>query len=1290
MRASNGSAKGWPGCSVYWAKARHGWLDLPITILVLVNCIAGKAHGTDLNSSQTGYVLTPGGNPYSVVAGANIDTTAQGSIAIYGSSNSAVTWALTNNGAITGGYFSVEFDSPVVIVNNGSMVSRAATSVALYSGGNVTNSAGAAIVGRLDAIFANKASSSVTNAGDIGGSASDITQTQSAVHLPSGGTVTNLATGRIAAYGPGILANSATTVQNAGLIISFNGTAIDLTAGATGAGSVVSNSGTITGQGGTAILFGPDDDTLMLAGTSAITGVVDAGAHSASGTNTLILGGTSSGRFDVSSLGATAQYRGFDTLRKNDPGVWTFTGANGTGQTWLVSGGGVAMAGQLSGSLTAAPGATGIDIEVLPGGSIHASSGSAVSVNDASRVINGGSIGGSADGVVSVAANGAGTSVVNTGSIVADGVNGTGVAIDAPTGAASLTNEQSGSITSAAGVAVQAGSNVSIVNAGTITAEGANGTAVAIDAPAGATSLMNKQGGSIKGAAGITVKAGSNVSIVNAGSIAAEGANGTGIAIDTPTGAASLTNEQSGSITSASGVAVQAGSNVSIVNAGSIAAEGANGTGIAIDAPAGATSLMNQQGASIKGAAGITVKAGSNVSIVNAGSIAADGANGIGIAIDAPTGAASLTNEQGASITSAKGVAVQAGSNISIVNAGTITGNGIAVRFTGSNNRLTLDSGSIVSGDINGGNGSANALVLQGSGTLTSHTYGLSSLTMQGTDWTVSSAVEIASASTIESGTMRLTGTLTSPVITVAPGAALTGTGALQGALMLQGVIAPGVANTAAIAGLQPLAIGTLSVTGSYIQTAGSRYEADVSPQGNDLISVDGTATLQGGTVLARLRGGSFTSSDVYKILSTTSGLTGVFSGVTSLNPFVLPSLVYDANDAYIHVQRGFQFAGGTPNQIAVEAALDHGVAGIGAGVLPTRDFLSVAVDLLDLEGSSAYAALDQLSAEAYTAFPNAHFEAARLGMAAIDSRLTAARATGECAAGDAASSSANSSNGTRACSWISLLGSTSSIGGYDTWLGQKIGLAGVMSGVDYRILPQVTVGAALAVVHGNTSTDTLPVHGQFDSYQAALYGAYVPGPYWLQTTIGYVRNNDEMKRSLFFTDTPRTALGSVDGNQYFASLRNGVDLSMGKFGVLAPFVALEMQRVESPGFTETGAESVNLAVSGNTANSMRSLLGAQWRNGFDWLGHTWSLNAELGWIHQYGPQTQSISARFEGATGSGFTMHGSGPARDAAQVGLGTRVALSQRTHAFLRYDGEFGGGGHTHAGSAGFDYRW
>jgi outer membrane autotransporter protein len=116
----------------------------------------------------------------------------------------------------------------------------------------------------------------------------------------------------------------------------------------------------------------------------------------------------------------------------------------------------------------------------------------------------------------------------------------------------------------------------------------------------------------------------------------------------------------------------------------------------------------------------------------------------------------------------------------------------------------------------------------------------------------------------------------------------------------------------------------------------------------------------------------------------------------------------------------------------------------------------------------------------------------------------------------------------------------------------------------------------------------------------------------------------------------------------------------------------------------------VNLAVSGDTNNSMRSLLGAQWRNEIKWLGHAWNLSTELAWVHQYGSLTQAINASFEGAADSGFIEHGSGPASNAAQIGIGTRVTLGQRVHGFLRYDGEFGGRVRTNAGSAGLDYRW
>jgi uncharacterized protein with beta-barrel porin domain len=997
-----------------------------------------QAQATELGSSITGYSLSPNLNPYTVVTGAIIDTRASGNSGISG--EHGTTWTLTNNGAIYAGDFALEFGDPATVVNNGTFLSPVTTALALFGGASVTNSVGAVIAGKLDGIYAAKSTSVVVNAGTIAGDILGLADTQSGVHLPNGGTVNNLSTGRIGGSESAILAAPGTTVMNAGVIASANGPAINLTAGSSSTGGVIINSGTITGNGGVAIQFGPNGSTLQLNGTSVINGVVEGGSHSASTTNTLILGGTDAGSFDLSAVGPAAQYRGFDTLLKADSSVWTMTGANNSNQAWQMSGGGLVVAGQLLGSIRSVPGSNGLYVDVAPGGAIQASTGSAVSLDGASVVVNSGSI----------------------------------------------------------------------------------------------------------------------------------------------------------------------------------------------------------------------------------------------------------ANSDGAALT--------AGSNVSLTNAGTLSGNGVAVRFTGSNDSLTLDTGSVVSGALDGGGGTGNMLVLQGSGELSSAVYGFPALVMQGDDWTLTGTTSIGTSTLIETGTLHQNGTLTSPTVTVTPGATLAGTGTVKGALVTQGTIAPGAGTAGpSISPLAPLSTGTLSVLGSYTQAAGSRYAVGVTPGGNDLIDITGAATLQGGNVLAQLRAASFSPSDTYLILTATAGVIGTFAGVSTLNPFVSASLTYDANNVWLAVQRGFQNAGGTPNQIAVEKALDHGVAGVASNAAPSGDFLKVAVDLVNLEGASAYAALDQLSAEAYAALPNGHFAAAQSEMNAIDARLTDARGTLSCAdaqsgpeapAGQQARRPAGGD--TRVCSWAAILGNTGRIGGYDTWLTQQIDLAGAIAGVDYRIAPPLTLGAAIGYIHGNTSTDTLPVHGQFDSYQALLYGSYAPGPYWLQTTVGVARNDDTMKRSILFTDTPRTAQGDTAGNQYFASLRTGVDLPGGALGMIAPFAGLQAQYVELSGLTETGAGSVDLALPDTSASSVSSLLGAQWRQAFDWAGHAWHVDMETAWVHTYGALTRAIDASFAGAPASSFTVHGSGPARDAAQISVGTRVEFARRAFAFVHCEGELGAHESTLEGTVGLDYRW
>ena len=100
-----------------------------------------------------------------------------------------------------------------------------------------------------------------------------------------------------------------------------------------GAGdSSVTVGGTVVGTSGTAIQFGGGNDTLALWSKAALDGNVVAGA----GTDKFALGGAfnGQGRFNVSEIGPSGKFQGFELFEKTGFSTWTLTG-NGN-QNWAI------------------------------------------------------------------------------------------------------------------------------------------------------------------------------------------------------------------------------------------------------------------------------------------------------------------------------------------------------------------------------------------------------------------------------------------------------------------------------------------------------------------------------------------------------------------------------------------------------------------------------------------------------------------------------------------------------------------------------------------------------------------------------------------------------------------------------------------------------------------------------------------------------------------------------------------------------------------------------------------
>jgi uncharacterized protein with beta-barrel porin domain len=296
----------------------------------------------------------------------NVGATIQGSIAIQG----VGTGTVVNSGLITGlttfgGGEGIDFAS-----NNTSVVT-------------VTNNATGVITGDANGINANSAivynygtiSAPTAFGGGTGINANTLILTNYSTGLITGDafgvsgsqtpnlTITNFGTISATGFGGIAIQGNVVTVVNSGNISAASGgalNAISMTSGSvtniaggviTAAGvaivssgnSSIFNAGTITGLGGTALLFFSGGNTLTLGPGSVINGTAQG-----FGADTFQLGGTGTDSFNA-ALFAT-QFSGYSTFNKIGDSTWTLTGTNATAMPWTISSGMLNVNGTLANS----------------------------------------------------------------------------------------------------------------------------------------------------------------------------------------------------------------------------------------------------------------------------------------------------------------------------------------------------------------------------------------------------------------------------------------------------------------------------------------------------------------------------------------------------------------------------------------------------------------------------------------------------------------------------------------------------------------------------------------------------------------------------------------------------------------------------------------------------------------------------------------------------------------------------------------------------------------------------
>ena len=871
---------------------------------------AGTIRGLGTNSGQA----TPGAGI--VVAGGPSTITNSGSIsgARFGLTTSvftdpstqaqsgrAIGSTVNNSGSIIG-----DNDDGVRLIGGGTVansgyiagrVGAAADGVSMFSFsdqnltsftviGSVTNSPSGVIEGnRFGVILSN--GGNVSNAGTITGKSGSILLQAQAVGAepPRNGSVTNSGTlnGTVQFNN---LANA--SVANSGSISALSGNGVFTTApsgsltvnnqatgslaGASsgirseGSSLSVTNAGTIRGNGTLFTLRAADAGILILGGPATIN---NSGNISGAG-----FGITTGVYSDPNNNAASGRAAGSTVINSG-----SIIGDSNDGVR-LIGGGTVTNSGYIAGRV--GTGADGVsmfayddqDTTALPQiGTVNNMAGSTIEgfrfgiiQSGGGTINNAGTINGGANGAILIQTGFIGG---KTGNVANSGtINGSTSFYDLTTAAVTNSGLMNG------GVSFDTVPTATLANTGTINGGSSNGLTANNN-----VTVTNSAAGSITGASGIYSTGGSSLTLTNAGTIT--GGSGFGAF-----SAGSINISNGGAINSnSSGISSLGGG--SVTNGGSIISS--NGAGISFSGNTSTATLTNAAGALIQGSVqGILADSNVSATVTNAGLVKGD------VALLGPSG--SLSNSG-----AINGLVVFSGSTAALSNSGTIAsaggtavngvrsltnsgvingGTGTAVSMTSGNDTATLQTGSSISGAVDGGNGSD---TLRLSGTVStptaSQTVGrflnFETFNVLGGYWTAPTTTGSFTTTTLSGGALAVNGTLTSPVV-VNAAAMLAGTGTITGNVTMNtgGIISPGTNS-----------IGTLNVAGNVLFNGGSTFSVQTNPNGtSDRLAVTGAVNINKGATLQVLAGifPNYPATSNYLVMTANGGISGKFDTVVT------------------------------------------------------------------------------------------------------------------------------------------------------------------------------------------------------------------------------------------------------------------------------------------------------------------------------------------------------------------------------------------------------------------------
>ena len=509
---------------------------------------------------------------------------------------------------------------------------------------------------------------------------------------------------------------------------------------------------------------------------------------------------------------------------------------------------------------------------------------------------------------------------------------------------------------------------------------------------------------------------------------------------------------------------------------------------------------------------------------------------------------------------------------------------------------------------------------------------------------------------TVNGGTLAVEGALGGTMF-VNSGGTLAGAGTVGQTIIRSG----GVITLGAYGSVAP---SQITVAGNLTLEAGSIYSLNINPTSSDLINVLGSANINKANVLLAKEGGVYRPGSRWQILKTTEGLSGGFGALNQDLPFVNFVYEYDANSAYLTVNRNevdFCVPGMNSNECSVGNNLDTN----------TTHFLNwLIASQLSIE--DAKNALNQLSGELYASVKATTFEDSRFLREAVNSRLMTA--------------SQSEINDV----WVHGFGSWANIKAEtDRSNSVKRDIGGIFAGVDKQLNEHWRVGIVGGYSRANIQAKDIRSSAHRDDYHV---GAYLGGEwdaFKVRSGFGYTWHNFSSKRDLAFPGLVDHVSAKYHGSTTQAFVEASYTVKLGKSTQLEPFVNGAYVYSKLDGFSERGGSAILNAK--NTHDDLfYSTAGLRVSHNVD-LKNGGALNVwgSVGWRHAFGGSSvNQTDVYFQNATS--FRIAGTPIAKNTAVLELGLEAKLTPSLKLGIQYNGQIGKKTKDHGAKVGLTWNF